>query len=202
MAVVFAETQVNNTKIERKKISYALTVGEVEWMRFDDSYISREQIYTSYDLAHGKVLLTGFGFGILSDWIASKDSVTEVHVIEKYPDVIECFLKNNKMPNKVKLIIADASEYRSDESYDCIFIDHYEILSLSEISKEIFKVSKNIPNHSVIWGWQMEEIYKTDLDILKKYGIEHHKIMGYIEKYNNLPKPASIEETLQYSFKD
>jgi len=201
MAVVFAETQVNNTKIERKEVSYALTIDGVEWMRFDDSYISREQLYTCYDLAYGKVLLTGFGFGVLADWIASKDNVTEVHVIEKYPDVIECFLKNNKMSNKVKVIIADASEYRSDESYDCIFIDHYEILPLSEVSKEISKVSKNMPNYSIIWGWQLEEIYNTDIDILKNYGIEHNKIIKYIEKYNTLPKPTSVEETLQYSFK-
>jgi predicted RNA methylase len=201
MAVVFTETQVNNTIIKREEVSYALIVDGVEWMRFDDSYISREQLYTCYDLAYGKVLLTGFGFGVLADWVASKDNVREVHVIEKYPDVIECFLKNNKMPNKVKVIIADASEYRSGESYDCIFIDHYEILPLSEVSKEICKVSKNIPNYSVIWGWQMEEIYNTDLDILKNYSIEHNKVIEYIEKYNKLPKPTSIEETLQYSFK-
>lgn len=201
MAVVFTETQVNNTIIKREEVSYALTVDGVEWMRFDDSYISREQLYTCYDLAYGKVLLTGFGFGVLADWIASKDNVTEVHVIEKYPDVIECFLKNNKIPNKVKVIIADASEYRSDESYDCIFIDHYEILPLSEVSKEISKVSKNIPNYSIIWGWQLEEIYNTDIDILKNYGIEHNKIIKYIEKYNTLPKPTSVEETLKYSFK-
>lgn len=201
MAVILSETQVNSTEIKREEVSYALTVDGVEWMRFDDSYISREQLYTSYDLAYGKVLLTGFGFGILADWIASKQNVTEVHVIEKYPDVIECFLKNNNIPNKVKIIIADASEYKSDEVYDCIFIDHYEILPLSEVSKEIVKVSKNIPNYSIIWGWQFEEIYNTDLDILKDYGIEHDKLIKYIDKYYALPKPTSVEETLQYSFK-
>jgi hypothetical protein len=201
MAIIFAETQVNNTKIKREEVSYALTVGGVEWMRFDDSYISREQLYSSYDLAHGKVLLTGFGFGVLADWIASKDNVSEVHVIEKYPDVIECFLKNNNMPNKIKIIIADASEYKSNEEYDCIFIDHYEILPLPKVSQEIVKISKNIPNYSIIWGWQFEEIYNTKLDILKNYGIEHNRILKYIEKYNKLPKPTSVEETLQYSFK-
>jgi hypothetical protein len=201
MSIVFAETQVNNTKIKREEVSYTLIVDGIEWMRFDDSYISREQLYSSYDLAYGKVLLTGFGFGILAEWIASKDNVTEVHVVEKYPDVIECFLKNNSMPSKVKVIIADASEYKSNEKYDCIFIDHYEILPLSEVSQEIVKVSNNVPNHSVIWGWQFEEIYNTELDILKDYGIDHNRILNYIEKYNKLPKPMSIEETLQYSFK-
>lgn len=187
MTVILKETIVNNTKISDHEKFYELKVNDIVWMQFDKTYIVREQLFSSYDLAHGKVLLTGFGFGILADWIASKENVTEIHVIEKNADVIECFLKNNIMPDKVKIIIADASQYTSNEVYDCIFIDHYEVLPRQKIAEEVVKVSKNIPNHSIIWGWKMEFIYDTDLDLLRHYGVDHNKLLKYKEKFLTLP---------------
>lgn len=127
------------------------------WMLLD-KYTNKEikEFYSMYDMAYGDVFLTGFGFGILASWIATKPEVTSVTVLEISQDVVDVFLINNTMPEKVNIIIGDASTYTTDKHYDCLFLDHYEHHYPKWIFRDMEQVSKNIPNHELFWSWSIE----------------------------------------------
>ena len=161
--VVIKEIQYNDVEIlliPKRPKAYALLNKGVRWC-FYDAYTNRElkEMYSSYDLAYGDVLITGFGYGLLASWLDSKPEVKSVTVLENCKDIYDVFLKNNKLPKKVKVIITDASEYKTEEKFDCIFLDHYEQHSTPWVFKDIKRISKNIPNHDLLWAWSLEERY-------------------------------------------
>jgi hypothetical protein len=157
------EVEYNDISIKllpNRPKTYALFNKGARWC-FYDAYTNHElkEMYSSYDLAHGKVLISGFGFGLLASWLASKPEVESVTVIEYSKDIYDVFLQNNTLPEKVKVIICDASEYKTDEFFDCILLDHYEQETTDWVFKDIKKISKNVPNHNLIWAWSLEEKY-------------------------------------------
>jgi hypothetical protein len=127
------------------------------WMVLD-AYTNKEikEMYSMYDMAQGDVMLTGFGFGILAAWIATKPEVTSVTVLEVSQDIVDIFLLNNTMPEKVNVIITDASSYTTDKHYDCLFLDHYEHQYSDWLFRNVKQISKNIPNHDILWFWSLE----------------------------------------------
>ena len=131
-----------------------------QWMMLD-GYTNKQikEFYSSYDMAYGNVVISGFGFGILACWLASKPGVTSVTVLEISQDVYDTFLMNNKLPDKVNVIITDASEYKTDKHFDCLFLDHYEKNITDWVFKDIKKIVKNLPNHDLLWFWSLEEKY-------------------------------------------
>jgi hypothetical protein len=133
-----------------------------------------KELYSSYDLAYGDVLVSGLGFGILPLWLASKSEVTSVKVIEFSQEVIDLFLRSNEVPSNLTIELGDISTYVSSDKYDCILLDHFQDhLPESEYHlnlKSIKDVSCNVPNHDVIWGWSLEQMFLT-----KKFGITPHQ---------------------------
>jgi hypothetical protein len=120
---------------------------------------SIKEMYSSYDLAYGDVLISGIGFGHLALWIANKPEVKSVKVLEISQDILDVFLENNNLPNNITIEVADVEEYITEDKYDCILLDHYEYNSVNHRIKSIQNVAKNIPNHSLIWIWSMEDLY-------------------------------------------
>ena len=122
-----------------------------------------KELYPSYDLAYGDVLISGLGFGILALWLANKPKVKSVKVIEKSQNVVDLFLKCNQLPDNVSIELADISTYKSDAVYDCILLDHFpdhlpnnkQHLTI-EGTKQI---CLNIPNHTLVWSFFIEYIY-------------------------------------------
>lgn len=119
--------------------------------------------YSSYDLAYGDVFMSGWGFGLAPCWIANKPQVRSVTVIEKYPEVIEIFKRNNEIPENVKIIYDDVKTYKTEDKYDCVFLDHLPDHDLSPVFDEIGTIAKNIPNHDVMWVWSLELRYVMDV---------------------------------------
>jgi hypothetical protein len=118
-----------------------------------------KELYSSFDLAYGDVLITGLGFGILALWVADKPEVTSVTVIEYSQDVIDLFLASNELPSKVKIIKANADTYTTDEHYDCLLLDHFKDGDPRAFTYErVRTVSKNIP-HDLFWFWSIEQRY-------------------------------------------
>ena len=113
------------------------------------------ELYSSYDLAKGNVLITGFGFGILALWLASKPEVTSVKVLDWSQDVVDLFLKNNTLPDKVSVEITDAKTYKTNKFYDCILLDHFQD-TIPPTPEELQQISNNIPNHNIMWFWSLE----------------------------------------------
>ena len=114
--------------------------------------------YAMYDLAYGDVLLTGFGFGILPLWVASKPEVTSVTVLETSKEVVELFLQNNQLPDKVTIEYADAKTYVTDKHYDCLLLDHFPDQKKWPVYEEVSTIANNIP-HTVLWFWSLEKHY-------------------------------------------
>lgn len=145
--------------------------------------------YSLYDMAYGDVLISGFGFGLLACWIASKPEVRSVTVLEISKDIYDIFLMNNELPEKVNVIIADASTYKTEKRFDCILLDHYEFTSSNWIFRDLKKITNNIPNHDLIWAWSLDAKY-----IEKYFGYRPYELSGnllylqcidFYENYNH-----------------
>lgn len=142
-----------------------------------------KEFYSQYDMAYGDVLLTGFGFGILSSWLASKPNVNSVTVVEISEDIVQVFLKNNNISEKIKIIISDASSYKDEKHYDCLFLDHYETQNDFWFFRDVKRVANNIPNHDLFWAWSMEEKMLNNFYKYEKFDIED--VLSKDEKYIN-----------------
>jgi hypothetical protein len=139
--------------------SYHLYNRGTQWMGTDENFVhAKDTLYSQYDLAYGDVLLTGLGFGILTKALSEKPEITSVTVLEISKDVIDAFLLNNTLNDKVTIILADACTYSSEVKYDCLFPDHYELQSSEWMIKDMNNLSRRI-KHDVFWPWNIEQIF-------------------------------------------
>jgi hypothetical protein len=170
--IVIEECSYNNVDIiisknpEDGPKKYILFTDGIKW-NILDQYNNKEakEQYSMYDMAYGDVLLTGFGFGLLAEWIASKPEVTSVTVLEISKDIYDLYLKNNTPSKKIKVIITDASTYKTNDHYDCIFLDHYENQLNSWMFKNMKQIVENIPNHDIFWFWSLELKFLEELGV-------------------------------------
>lgn len=150
--------------------------------------------YAFYDLAYGKVLTSGWGFGLAPLWLASKPEVESVDVVEYNPEVVELFLQNNKIPDNVSVIYGDIKTYKPEQKYDCLFLDHFPDYDLTPVFDEVSRIASNI-KHDTLWIWSLEERYlmdelgftANDLRVTPKSfdGVEFYpKWKDYIAKYS------------------
>lgn len=162
--VVINESISGNAEIVNEDGSYILYVNGEQWnvmnLEIDSEF---DELYSMYDMAKGKVLLTGLGFGSLALWLLKKESVEEVTVLEISQDVIDLFVKNNLVPENLKIICTDALSYSDNKHYDCLFLDHYERQNFNWRIKNMLEVSSRI-SHDVFWAWSLEDAY-----CIKKY---------------------------------
>ena len=178
--------------------TYRLLNRGNQWMMLD-MYTNKEikELYSSYDMAYGDVLISGFGFGVLACWLASKPEVTSVTVLEMSKDVYDIFLMNNRLPDKINIIIADACEYKTDKHFDCLFLDHYEKNSTDWVFRNVRKIAKNLPNHDILWFWSLEEKYaEVMFDIPKDELIKTvlwHNYVDFYVKYNEFKNILDIK---------
>jgi|688.fasta_scaffold485106_2 hypothetical protein len=155
------EINKGNIEVALDYTSYVLyRDGKLEdWINIHSNKEAKEY-YSSYDLGYGNILISGLGFGILNLWLAKKEKVKSIKIIEISQDIVETFLKNNKLPENVTIEIADIEEYKTKEKYDCIFLDHhYTWTSANHKIKSIKNIAKNIPNHNLIWLRSIEDVY-------------------------------------------
>lgn len=167
-----------------------------------DQFSNRQikEFYSHYDMAYGDVLLTGFGFGITANWLASKPEVKSVTVVELQEEIYEIFLMNNTLHEKVKVIIADASSYTTDKHYDCLFLDHYESNINEWVFRDMRRVFANIPNHDLFWVWSAEFKLAEVAYGLNAHGLYnnflHDNYIDFHEKYDYFKKEICGIKTL------
>ena len=147
-------------EIERNGDFFYLKHSGVEWHLY--TILNMREYYeqwSTYDLAYGDVLISGFGFGQIATWLASKPEVKSITVIEKYADIVTAFLANNTMPNNVTIVIDDANTYSTDKKYDCVIYDHIPNGTHEpDFYKNLCSIAKNI-KHDVFWFWSLEFYY-------------------------------------------
>lgn len=78
--------------------------------------------------AKGRVLINGLGLGMVLTEILNRDKVTEVWVIEKYEEVIKLVGPTFADDPRVKIIHADALEYKPPKGvrFDCVWHDIWD----------------------------------------------------------------------------
>lgn len=173
--VVIEPGTYGSIEIEHIGDYYYLKHFETLWYMYTiPNMREHHEQWSSYDLAYGDVLLSGFGFGQMATWVASKPEVKSVTVIEKYSDVVTAFLANNDMPSNVTLIIDDADKYSTDKKYDCIIWDHIPNGEHEpSYYKKLCSSAKNI-KHDLFWFWSLEFYY-----LRYYYGITDTHIKQY-----------------------
>jgi hypothetical protein len=139
--------------------AYFLYHNGIRWMGTDKNFIHpKDTLYSQYDLAHGNVLLTGLGFGILAVALAQKENVSSVTVLELNSDVTKAFLENNSQNDKIKIIQGDATSYTTDLKYDCLLPDHYEFQSDSWKLRDMSNIFKRV-DAETYWPWSIERLF-------------------------------------------
>lgn len=138
------------------------------WMSYEKANdLEIKELYSSYDLAYGDVLVSGLGFGILALWLCSKPGVNSVTVVEISEDVIKLFKDSNGIPEKLTIINDSMITYNTDKEYDVLLLDHYERQTFDWRLKDIARICDRI-KHKYFWAWSLESIYLfkmyTDLD--------------------------------------
>jgi hypothetical protein len=137
------------------------------------------QMYSSYDLAYGDVLISGLGFGILALWLCNKPEVKSVTVVEISEDVIKLFKESNECPKKLNIINDSMITYNTDKQYDVLLLDHYERQSFAWRIKDINRICNRI-NHKDFWAWSLEKIYLFIMyqEFQMGRGIDFHKLLS------------------------
>jgi spermidine synthase len=154
--IVIREGSIGSTKITKSGNHYELLTNDERWMLVNTtSKQELNEFYSSYDLAEGNVLLSGFGFGILPQWIASKESVKSVTVVELNQEVIDLFLLHNSLDPKIKIVVSDVRNYHDDTLYDWAIFDHYEADRVP--TKQDLDLLSNNLNFKNLWFWSLEE---------------------------------------------
>jgi hypothetical protein len=168
--IKLGEAAKNDVKIVKENNRYYSLYTSKGRVNILDLFTNREvkEMYSSYDLGYGKILMGGLGFGILALWLANKPEIESIHIVEISQDVVDIFLSKNTLPSNVTIEIGNVDKYKTNNKYDCILVDHYELTPVSDQIKSMKKIAKNIPNHTLFWSWAMEHVYvescyKTDI---------------------------------------
>jgi len=212
--VKLTEDSKNNVVISKKDNRYYYLFTEKNQQMMLDFYTNKEikEMYSSYDLGYGKILMGGLGFGILALWLSNKPNVESIHIIELSQDVVDIFLSKNQLPSNVTIEIADVDTYVTDKNYDCILLDHYELMIPEERIKSMKQVAKNIPNHNLFWVWSMEDIYTSvsyNLSLLEfkqtvgnNYNDFYKKWESFIDKAMGIPTipPLNPDKLNEYIY--
>lgn len=157
--------------------AYFIHYEGIRWMCVSSDYLDAfNTLYPQYDIAYGKVLVTGLGFGILLKALEEKDSVTSITVIEKQQDIVDAYLASNTISNKTKILIEDATSYSTDDEYDCLLPDHYELQTIAWKIKDMNGLSKRIKNKE-FWPWSIEDVFIKTTYPPTIYGTDSNKII-------------------------
>jgi len=105
--------------------------------------------FVEYNLAEGKVVTTGLGFGLLQTLLSKKPTVSEVIVYEKHEDIIRMFelfvRESNFDASKIQIINQPAVDSVVEEC-DWLVLDHFEDIRMSEW--EILDIVRDIHDRS------------------------------------------------------
>ena len=117
-------------------------------------YVGREMMMSNtpmeYDTqreflykAHGDVVIAGLGLGSVVFGIQDKENVTSITVIEKSQDVIDLITSQVTFNDKVKIICADAFEWKPEKGtrFDCAFLDIWPYIN-SDVYEEMVTIKK------------------------------------------------------------
>ena len=151
------DISIGHVKLFGDKGNYRLTVEGHEWMSYN-TYLEpqpqKTELFSSYDLAYGDCIVSGLGFGIIANWLASKPEVKSIKVYEISKDIIELNRQYNKLHKKIEVINAPIADARGNKC-NCLLLDHYESEDVAYIYRDV-KYLSEIIDCDLVWFWRIE----------------------------------------------
>lgn len=89
--------------------------------------------------AFGDVLVVGYGFGIIVEFLIKNPKIKSITIVEKYEEII----KKMKKPNKIygKIVINDFYKLSEAQKFDCIIGDIWQDID-TEFLKDYIQFKK------------------------------------------------------------
>lgn len=181
-----------------------LLINGRQWMLYDtNTYRQVAQLFSHYYIASGDVITTGLGFGLRENWLLNNPKVKSITVIEKNQALIDYHKKiNPKLLKKIKIICADATEYKGE--CDTLLIDHYENDNIEYMINDVKNICKNNIKCNKMWFWHLETQLLADLyDISEnnlvidfrngKFKYDMNKFDNIITVYNTLKTAGGLK---------
>jgi len=91
--------------------------------------------------AHGDILVGGLGIGMILMAIQDKKEVKSITVLEKFPEIIEIVGKQLPLNEKVTIINTDVFEYKTNQKFDCIYMDIWNYVN-NDVYEEMKKLKR------------------------------------------------------------
>jgi hypothetical protein len=120
-----------------------------EWIAvMQNSHENRAQYEFLATDAFGRVICTGLGMALMVDALCRNPKVTQITVVEKYPEVWPLISGLTDL-SRVSLLISPADEINYS-GYDCVFLDHW--LHCNEAEKwEHQRIMDDLTN-TLVWS--------------------------------------------------
>ncbi len=131
------------------------------WMSLSPHEIESQELGCRY--AHGHTAVMGLGMGWVAVNMALNPKVERVTVIERDPEVIELFQRSralNGLPShavaKVRIVLADALEWRPDEKVDFLYADIWQSLEEPRTLEDVRRMQANVRAEKIyFWGQEL-----------------------------------------------
>ena len=135
--------------------------------------------YPEYKLSYGHVIMTGLGMNLLPNWIATKQEVTKITVIENNKYLIDYVKEYGFIDNKIKIICGNAEDYMG--KCDVLLHDHNFGKMYNYIHKiDMSKIINNI-RCRVFWNQRILSFANNNYN-------------NYIIIKKNIPKLPNLTE--------
>lgn len=194
----YFEISKGKARLVKQGDYYNLSHNNRKWMGYHTTnFWQAQEFVVELNLAYGVCVTTGLGLGIIQTLLCSNDKVSKVIVYEKNKDIIDIFYsiieKNNFDISKIEIINQSADEMKN-QICDCLFLDHFEGESETEILDRVSKIEAN-NTCNLLWYWPAGYHYITFLEKKRK----KISLDSYIEwkNYTGLNfLPSIIEENV------
>lgn len=150
------------TFLQSASPNYVLRKGETVWMSLTPMELESQAHHAI--AACGHTVIMGLGMGLLLYNVIQKDSVRQVTVVERDPEIVE-LLHQIANPqswtgwDKVKIVIADALEWKPDEPVDFLSVDIWSKLGAMSLRSDGQQIQNHVQAQQVaLWGQELDFI--------------------------------------------
>jgi hypothetical protein len=131
------------------------------WMSLSPHEIESQELGCRYAKGHTAVM--GLGMGWVAINMAINPAVQKVIVIERDPEVIDLFGRSraldglpDEVTDKLRIVKADALEWRPDEPVDFLYADIWQSLEEPQTLDDVRRMQTNVQAGSVyFWGQEL-----------------------------------------------
>ena len=144
---------------DEKTKNWELKINNKEVRTSTPTLLNCYQNMAMADIAYGEVIVTGFGLGVLPNWLTHKSHVKKVTVVDNIKDIfIYHEIVNNDLYKKINTI--ETSGYNFGAKCDVLLLDHYYFREpFDMLQEDFFNMIKNDIHkidHKVLWFWPLE----------------------------------------------